>query len=228
MTAATIRSHGKRVAFVAALLDYLTDMAGGPSPAALRLGVSIEQITALRVLYTAADASLQDYQNLEKKTTAVVRQTKVNVDAMWANFLALRKIVAATITELLEIDRDMFALPIPSPRTPSKKPVDVPIPKVDKVGSRVVYVKGVAQGDESTLRDRLPKYYSLIVEIVIQIAGAGEPVAGSFRLWRVTTKSRETITFDPEDIGKEVWIRMAYRNAAGRGPWSRSIKAIIN
>ena len=121
-TLSSTLSHTARLATISTLLDYLTDMAGGPSPEALRLGITIEQITALRVLYVAADAVFTRYSSPADKTSAVVKEMQEAIKAMWDNFLELRRIIVANPTEKTPLDREMFLIPEPSARTPSTIP----------------------------------------------------------------------------------------------------------
>ena len=222
----TTRSYAQRIAVIIALIDYLTDMAGGPSPEALRLGITIEQITALRLLYVAAAAVFVRYNSPETKTSAVVKEMREASKAMWDNFLELRRIIVANPTEKTPLDRESFLISEPSARTPSKIPIETVIPTLVYAKPRTVTVRGARIGPEAGQLKNL-KNASLVTMFFVQAAGAPEPAFTAYQLWRTTTKNRVTLTFLPSQIGDEVWIVMAFKNAAGRGPWSRAIRFII-
>lgn len=219
------RTYAAQIAFVKALIDYLSDQAGGPSPAALRLGITIEQITALRLLLVAAEAVASEYNNLDKKTAGVVRQMKEVAKAMWDDFLALRKIVIAAVVEKTPFDREMFAIPTPGPRIPSEIPTAVPLPVVVKRLRGSLVAEAMGQETDTVNKVAVPTNTEIVWEVFI---GDGPPTDKDFELAAITGRNRHTFVFTAEQRGMTVWFRAAYQTRKGTGPWSRHIKEVIS
>ena len=206
---------------------YVADEAGGPSPAGTRLGFTVEWISALQVVFAQFDANWTLYIDRDNRTRAITATMKTLNEQLFDMIRAMQRRVKGSYA-LTDVDYIALGITVPKgSRSPAVKPEDVPITKVDRTGKRVIHVTGVAQDGESSLRNRMPRGYLLTIMICILVVGSPKPAADDFVLWGTQTSSRAILTFEPADIGKEVWIRMRYSNAAGEGPWSEAIRAII-
>ena len=72
----------------------------------------------------------------------------------------------------------------------------------------------------------MPRYYRVACEIAV-IAQGTEPSEGDFHSIGTAGRSRFTVVFTAAEVGMDVYIRIAYENTAGRGPFSVPVKAII-
>ena len=222
----TSKIYAENLATIRAVQSYLQDASGQPTGDATRLGIVVERIVELNVLETAAAAIHNEYTSPETQTSIVILQMKNSDKAMMDNYRALRKSVANSEVVKTENDYMIFAIPVPTSRTPATIPTEPVLPTLAKNERGGITVRGARVGSESGQLTN-PENTLLIIMICILDIGMPEPAFADYELYRTTSKNREVLHFTPGQSGKAVWVVMAFTNSAGRGPWSRAVRFII-
>ena len=205
--------------------DYVSDEAGGPSPAGTRLGFTPEWLSAFSVLFTQFDANYKLYINREERTTAIVAAMKTLNKQLTDMIRAMQRRVKNTY-EL--IDADYNALGVhknKETRTPSTIPEIAPLPVGVSWDPRRAVVEGSGQSTESFNRFGLPNKQKTWLVSRWGFAPQGTaPETVALVQFKTIGRSRLTIELEADKAGMVLFIQMAYRTNAGRGPWSRIVQ----
>ena len=209
------------------ILFYLQSEAGGPNDNATRLGVSADEVLNILALRATFEAALNAYSDADKHNAITVQLMKDADYAAFAVILPLRQrlkngVAALTAEDYahLGIHRDKTT------RTPAEIPTDVPTAtwvKSDRLG---LTYEATQQSPEGTNRLALPKDVRVARLLAVMPQGV-EPTDGDYHPLETVTRSRFKLGFVIAEIGMNAYIRIAYENTAGRGPFSLPVKAII-
>ena len=173
----------------------------------------------------AAAAVFVRYNSPETKTSAVVKEMREASQAMWDAYLAMRRLVVANPIDKTPLDRESFLIPEPSARTPSTIPEDAPLPVGLIWSPRKAVIEGQGQTTASVNRLGLPNKQKTWLVAKWGFAPQGtDPATVSLVETKVIGRSRLTIELEADKAGMVLFIQMAYRSNAGRGPWSRIVQ----
>lgn len=220
------RLYAAHDAEISAMMAYIQNN-GAPTPAATRLGITPADIAMLLGLQSQWNAAYSAYRSPATHNAIAVEAMKTADDKMLAAVKPLRKRVkygtAALTAEdyaQLTIHRDKET------RTPAQKPIEEPVPVFVHFEPLNLTFEAKQQTAEGIHRRGLPRGYRVARMLAVLPPGA-EPSDADFRPLDTIGRSRFTITFADNDIGKYAHLRIAYENTAGRGPFSHSVKAPI-
>ena len=220
------KKYAERRAWYMAAIAYLQDQAGGPTPAATRLLITVEWIIAFGVLHTRWDSVWQLYNNPTTQSSLVIAQMKDVDDELWTMYTGMRNQVQNGQPVQTREDREALGTPERQPRTPVTIPDESILPTLVENKRGAITVRGARIGPEAGQLTN-PVNTRLIIMICVLDVGMPEPVLSDYELYRTSSKNREVLHFTPGQSGKAVWVVMAFTNSAGRGPWSRAVRFII-
>ena len=206
---------------------YITGDGGVPSDNATRLGISAAEVTNINALKTAFDNKYSEYYNPKTHTSIVVAEMKTVDDNVYTVILPMRQRLKNGTVALTPDDYANLGIhEDKKTRTPTERPTDVPKPFWVKSERLAITFDATEQTTEGTNRVALPKYCKVAREIAVVAPGV-EPTESEFHTIDTVGRSRFTLMFTAAEIGMKVYVRIAYENSAGRGPFSMPVDAII-
>ena len=220
------KKYAERRAWYMSALSYLQDEAGGPTPAATRLLITLEWIVAFSVIYTRWDSVWQLYNDPTKQSSLVIAQMKDVDDELWEMYIGMRRQVQNGQPVQTREDREALGTPERQPKTPVTIPDESVVPTLVENKRGAITVRAARIGPEAGQLTN-PDNTRLIIMICLLDIGMPEPEITSYELYRTSSRNREVLHFTPGQIGKAVWVVMAFTNSAGRGPWSRAVRFIV-
>ena len=221
------QEYADHFAEIATISDYITGDGGAPSDNATRLGITAAEVTAFAALKTAYDNAYSTYYNPKTHTSISVAEMKVANENAYTVILPLRqRLKFGTVALTPEDYANMGIHEDKKTRTPSEIPTDVPRPFRVRSERLNITFEATEQTTEGTNRVALPKNCFVAREIAVLPQDA-TPTEDDFHTIPTVRRSRFTIVFKTAEIGMKVWLRIAYENSAGRGPFSMAVSEII-
>ena len=206
---------------------YITGDGGVPSDNATRLGITAAEVTNINALKTAFDSTYADYYNPKTHTSIVVGEMKIADDNAYTVILPLRQRLKNGSAPLTPDDFANLGIhEDKKTRTPSERPTDVPKPFWVNSERMAITFDATEQSTEGANRVALPKYCKVAREIAV-VAADAEPTDSDYHTIDTIGRSRFTLMFSAAEIGMKVYVRIAYENSAGRGPFSMPVNATI-
>ena len=222
------QKYADHAAELDATVNYITGDAGAPSDAAERLGISADEVTAIGVLRNTHQEAYAAYINPNTHNAIAVQAIKIADEKAFAVILPLRQRLKYGVAELTPEDYANLGIhEDKKTRTPSEVPTDAPRPVLVNSAPRTLTFEATEQTEEGANRSALPKNCRVAREIVVLPQGAAEPAEGDFHPIDSVGRSRFMLMFQPSEAGMNVYVRLAYENTAGKGPFSLPVKAVI-
>lgn len=209
------------------ITNYLTGTGGGLSDDATRLGITVEELDSINGLHALFFGAYSEYTSPKTHNAITVHAMKVADDNAYAVILPFRQRLKNGLVDLTPDDYANLGIhQDKTTRTPAETPIDVPMPLL--VDSRPLNLEFEAteQSTEGVNRVALPKDCRVAREIAVLAADA-TPTDADFHTIDTIGRSRFTIVFSAPEVGMNAYLRLAYENSAGRGPFSQPVKAII-
>lgn len=206
---------------------YIESAPGGPSEDATRLGITAEEVIAISALKGAFDTAYATYINPTTHNAISVNAMKIANNNAFTVIFPLRQQLKKGKVPLTPDDYANLGIhEDKTTRTPSERPTQTPLAVVVKAEPKVLTVDATEQTTEGANRTATLNGNRIFREIAV-VAPGTEPTEGDFYALDSVGRSRFQIVFNNAQVGMNVYIRLAYENSAGRGPISRSVKAII-
>lgn len=221
------RKYAEHSAGLSAVVAYISDENGAPTPAALRLGISAAEIENLRDLRAKFDSAFAAYSSPETHTPIAVQEMGAADAAAFAAVLSLRRRLKNGTAKLTSEDYANLGIhEDKKTRTRAKTPVDAPILLLTNSAPLSLAFAAAEVAGETEKRAHLPRGWRIAREMANRPQGV-EPADGDFRALNSVGRSRFAVSSTAAQVGMNAHLRIAYENAAGRGPFSLPVKAII-
>ena len=176
---------------------------------------------------TEYDAAYSAYIDPNTHNAITVRDMRVADDKAYGLVLPMRQQVKNGKVELTSEDYANLGIhEDKKTRTPVETPTDVPIAVLVESRPLVLTFEATLQSTDGVNRIALPKYCRVAREIAV-VAQGTQPADGDYYPLDNAGRSRFMITFVAAQVGMNVFLRTAYENSAGRGPYSKAVSAII-
>ncbi len=189
--------------------------------------ISAEEVNSISDLRNAYETAYIAYINLNTHNAITAHLMKVADDNAYAVILPLRQRLKNGTAELTPTDYANLGIhEDKTTRTPSTIPIKVPMAILIDSQPLNLTFEATEHTSESVHRAVLPRNHRVAREIAV-IAAENEPSERNFHSISTTRHSRFTIVFTAAEVGMNMYIRLAYENNAGRGPFSLPVKAII-
>lgn len=211
----------------ASFLSYLTDETGGPNAIATRLLVTAAEIISITNLRVAFEAAYNAYRNPLTHGQETIRLMRAADEDMLTVILPLRQRLKHS--QLLQ-PADFGPLGInedKTTRTPSQLPTEVPTATWLESTRLNILFEASQQSPDGTNQLRVPIRGYRVARQMTTLAAGVTPTEADFHDIDASTHSRFLLTFTVAELGMIVWIRIAYVNNVGQGPWSIPVKATI-
>lgn len=221
------QKYADHSAELATIVDYILDGGGGPSQRAAELGMTGEEVGDISALRVVFDTAYTAYTNPNTHNAITVAAMKVADDNAYAMILPLRQRLKNGTVELTPEDYANLGIhEDKTTRTPAETPTDVPTAVLVESRPMALTFEATLQTTDGVNRIRLPEYCKVAREIAV-VAQGTEPAESDFHSIETVGRSRFTVIFSAAEVGMNVYLRIAYENTAGRGPFSLPIKAVI-
>ena len=221
------QKYADHLAELETIVAYTLDGGGGPTPRATELGMSGEEVGNISALEVAYRAAYSAYTNPNTHNPATVYEMKVADDNAYAVILPLRQRLKNGTVPLIGTDYTNLGIHRDKEtRTPAEIPTDVPTMVLVDSRPLALTFEATEQSTEAVNRLALPKDCRIAREMAVVAAGT-QPADGEYHTIDTVGRSRFTLMFVAAEIGMNVYIRIAYENSAGRGPFSKAVSAII-
>ncbi|MGI9297538.1 MAG: hypothetical protein ACR2QC_06540 [Gammaproteobacteria bacterium] len=209
------------------IVDYVLAGDGSPTQRATELGMTGEEVGDISALRVAYETAYTAYTNPNTHNAITVHQMRVADDNAYTVILPLRQRLKNGTAELTPEDYANLGIhEDKKTRTPSEIPTDVPTAILVESRPMALTFEATEQSTDGVNRVILPRYCRVAREIAVMAQGA-EPADGDYHSLDNAGRSRFTIMFAAAQVGMNVYLRIAYENSAGRGPFSLPVKAII-
>ncbi|MGI9337063.1 MAG: hypothetical protein ACR2P4_00945 [Gammaproteobacteria bacterium] len=210
------------------MMTYI-EQDGAPTPAASRLGITPDDVTGLLTLQTQWNAAYAAYRAPDTHNAITVEAMKIADNNMFTVVLPLRQRVKNGAAELSAEDYAQLTIhKDKTTRTPSQVPREEPVPVFIAAAPLNLTFEATLQTAEGVNRRALPEGYRVARMLAIVPMGAEPPAEGDYHSIDTVGSARFTLTFTTAEINSQAYIRIAYENTAGRGPFSHSVKNTIN
>ncbi|MGI9298644.1 MAG: hypothetical protein ACR2QC_12215 [Gammaproteobacteria bacterium] len=221
------KKYAAHSAELAAILGYLADGDGMLTPAALRLGVSQTEVGDLRDLRAAFDAAFAAYRSPDSHNAIAVAAMRAADLRAFAAVLPMRQRLKKGLAALTAEDYANLGIHEDKKiRTRAKRPADVPAAILVHSAELVLTFEAIDETADGKRRFVLPRGWRIARAIAILPQGTAA-AEGDFRAIDTVARSRFSVSFVAADVGMNVYLRIAYENTAGRGPFSLPIKAVV-
>ncbi|MGI9298125.1 MAG: hypothetical protein ACR2QC_09535 [Gammaproteobacteria bacterium] len=221
------RQYAGHRAELRTILGYISGDNGAPTPAAIRLGILQAEIDNLRDLRAAFDVAFAAYRDPDLHTSVAVREMKIADARAFAAILPLRRRLKNGTAALTAEDYANLGIhEDKKTRTRAKRPADVPFAILVHSAELVLTFEAIDETADGRRRFVLPRGWRIAREIAVLPQGAAA-AEGDFRAIDTVGRSRFSVSFVAADVGMNVYLRAAYENTAGRGPFSLPIKAVV-
>ncbi len=209
------------------MVQYLSDTGGVPSENATRLGVTAEQVTSLINFNSAFQTAYNNYIDPDTHGPKAIREMREMDDAAYTFVLPLRQAIKNGMVTLTTDDYlHLFIHEDKTTRTPAEVPTDAPtLVLVDRRAMALTF-DTTMQTTEGVNRVALPRNTKVARQIAVLPQGT-EPTDGDFHPMDYIGRGRFTVMFTEPEVGMNAFLKVAYENSAGRGPWSMTEKAVI-
>ena len=221
------QKYADHSAVLSAIANYITAGDGSPSDNAIRLGISAAEIGNIGNLRAAFEGAYSAYINLNTHNAISVAAMRIADENAFAVILPLRQRLKYGRAKLTPEDYANLGIhEDKKTETHAKTPTDVPTLLLVKSEPMHLTFEATEQTPQGANRAALPRRWRVAREIAV-VAQGTTPTERDFYSIEESTHSRFAIVFSAAEIGMNVYLRIAYENSAGRGPFSLPMKAIV-
>ena len=209
------------------MVNYIMGADGLPTEDAIRLGIDANDIAEISQLRLQFESAYQVYKNPNTHNAITIGEMRIADNNAYTVVLPFRQRIKLGKAELTPADYENLGIhEDKATRTPAEVPTDVPTLVIVEIRPMAITFEATEQSTEAVNRLRLPKRCRIAREMAIVPQGT-EPTETDYHSLDTAGHSRFTLMFSAAEFGMNAYVRIAYENTAGRGPFSMPERAVI-
>ena len=209
------------------MVNYIMGADGLPTEDAIRLGIDANDIAEISQLRLQFESAYQVYKNPNTHNAITIGEMRIADNNAYTVILPFRQRIKMGKVELTPADYENLGIhKDKETRTPAEIPTDVPTAILVESRPMALTFEATEQSTEAVNRLKLPRGCRVAREMAIVPQGT-EPTETDYHSLDNAGHSRFTIMFTAAEFGMIVYVRIAYENTAGRGPFSIPVRAVI-
>ena len=209
------------------MVNYIMGADGLPTEDAIRLGIDANDIAEISQLRLQFESAYQVYTNPNTHNAITIGEMRIADNNAYTVVLPFRQRIKMGKVELTPADYENLGIhKDKETRTPAEIPTDVPTAILVESRPMALTFEATEQSTDGVNRLRLPKYCRVARQIAVVPQGT-EPTEINYHSLDNSGYSRFTIMFNAAEVGMNAYLRIAYENTAGRGPFSLPIKSVV-